>query len=554
MRKIIVAILLLSLVVFPLFGKDDAEEYKKYLTKVKNVDDKDSKKKAGKGSELATSTTVINIKDTSRIDLQRKEKIDELIPKIDRGGLKNDKLLPSWHGDLFDPRNRNSNGNDKNKKMHSAFELTYGLYNSVNGYITAGKELEHSFFQALFVRQRAENLDIGGNKVANSSSGMDFFHFNMGLNKGSLEFNADLRVDESINGLQANTNFSELRKKGLSAHLHLFYVFNASAVMHLALSGGFDKFIIDNSTIEQSVDNGDSSFDFSLHFSGKNLEFFNFKVNSDYEKSTSDDFADKEIKNIAFAIDGGFFVAKILKLEGGMGLNAVDFSKIQLEPSLKVSFIFSDVITFFGLVERKLKFPFFKEFVIKDNYSLYSNLVDPEICTSFGGGLRWKLASNFIFTSGLYRDNYENLYSIVADASTSLFKFSSIETGLFRAKVELSFYLNKLLNIKLLVTQKILDDDLAYYPVFTFDSTIEFKIEKTGTTIVAASKFVGNRDDELGTGLDPYWVMNLRFQQKIGLGFHAVLQLANIFDVEYITRNGYQESGFMINGGINMKF
>ena len=71
-RKIIVAILLLSLVVFPLFGKDDAEEYKKYLTKVKNVDDKDSKKKVGKGSELATSTTVINIKDTSRIDLQRK--------------------------------------------------------------------------------------------------------------------------------------------------------------------------------------------------------------------------------------------------------------------------------------------------------------------------------------------------------------------------------------------------------------------------------------------------------------------------------------------------
>jgi len=554
-RKIILNTILLVSIFSSLVMAEDTSNYKKYLNKKKSQNDKDNKKKVVKTSELATSTTVINIKDTSSIELQRKEKVDELIPKIDRGGLQNDKLLPGWHGDLFDPRNQGGSGkNDKNKKMHSAFEMTYGLYNSVNGYITAGKELEHSFYQALFVRQRSESFKIGDSKIANSLSGLDFFHFNMGLNKGKLEFTTDIRINEDIRGLQANTNFSQLQKKGISANFDLFYVFNASSVMHLALSGGSDKFIIDNSTLEQSVNNGVGSLDFSLHFSGNNLEFLNFKINSDYEKSTSDDFSDKEIKNISFSIDGGFFPVKIVKLEAGFALNVVGFSEVQLEPSLKVSFIFSDTISFFGLVERKLNFPFFKEFVMKNDYSLYTALVDPETRTSFGGGFRWKIGSNLILTSGLYRDSYDKLYVVAADMTTSLFKFNSVETGLFRGKAELSYYLYKVLNLKFLFTQKMLDDNLAYYPNFTFDSTIEFTIEKTGTTLAAVGKFVGTRDDENGISLDPYWIMNLRIQQKIASGFNAVIQLANIFDAEYVNRNGYQETGFMINGGINMKF
>lgn len=497
--------------------------------------------------DLKLPPAVINIEDQSSMLLIRSRTQQQLLPDLDQGSNRTAAAgsLTLWDYDTASGR--------KAKQTISSIELLYGTYDALTASVSTGKEYQDFFYQVSYLRQRDEGFNKDGDRVSNSLRGTDDLHLDFGWTKDSFEASSTVRFFGRMTGLQTNAFYSQSRKNGLSFNLKSSLIFSTVANMNFVFSGSRGQIVLDNPTNRFALDDYATSAKVSFSFNWPKRRYLQVGMQVRYEKFASDQAVDSVQQDFQLFAKGGFSLGNSVSIALGSGMKLVDFSELQMTPSLTVTLKPWKAFHLLLEAERSVEYLDFQRGILDAPYALYQPLETPEKQLRFGGGVRFRPSESMVFSAKCRYHIYDSYY-IPAAAGSGLYSWQLLgRLEMLQLEFAFRYYVHRYLNLRVEYLHSLPEQQTAYLAESRLRSTVELTVPSILARIGLTAEYIGARDGDSGA-LDGYLLLNLRLEQGLSDSFALLVQLDNLLDSDYRLRSRYLEPGITLRAGLSIRF
>jgi hypothetical protein len=352
-----------------------------------------------------------------------------------------------------------------------------------------------------------------------------------------------------MSGLQGNTKYSQLRNIGLDISVQAGYILSTVSRVRVDFLLGHGSHVLVHPQARRELENYSADASLLLAMQWADQLSLKTDIGIIFEESTSDDSTIHGNSITAFSA-GSRFGFSLGPVSFSLGGRILAGSKTWLAPSVDANWRLSPEFSFFGDLGREVYFLRFRQSVLAQRFVSAELPSLPVDRLRMAGGTRWQPSSAFSLVGTLAYAAYKS-YPGLEESQRGLYTYVLSDPDVTSLSVEARLIPGPWLTLKAGWQQRFVSEDIPWLADWELDSTVEFKIPDSGTTLGATLKIEGDRHLP---GLGAYTLLDLRLQQMLGETSSIIVEARNLLGTSWRLRGLYAEPGLTLHAGISVRF